>query len=133
MKKKTLPIILIVVLLAALTGGVLLAMSKKKKTELSYEYPQAYRVKVLDVNEERVHCEITEALTDSDSAALVPGKDFIALAKDVSLIDQDGEELSVSDIKEDDTLVVGMVENAIMTMSLPPQIPGNSLVEIVKE
>ena len=44
--------------------------------------------------------------------------------------EETGEKMTIEEIKEGTTITVELIENPPMTMSIPPQIPGNAIISI---
>ncbi|MEG0496718.1 MAG: hypothetical protein RR439_00900 [Carnobacterium sp.] len=58
--------------------------------------------------------------------------EVVLLAEGVPILDEKtSEKRLVEDIKAGTTITVFLVPEPITTMSIPPQIPGNSIVEIL--
>lgn len=68
--------------------------------------------------------------TDKDSET-VPFQEVVLLTNDVKIVDGDGKEVMIEKIEPGTTLEVTLVKNSPVASSLPPQIPGMSIVKIV--
>lgn len=68
--------------------------------------------------------EEPEAVTDTEGA-MVSFQNGVALNVDPATLTMDVEELAVGS-----KLKVTLAEPAVMTMSIPPQVPGNSIISI---
>ena len=130
--------------IALLTAGVMLTActsstnstsnsSEPKKAEvLNQTHKQAFKAKVKSVDDTRISVEVVKNLGSSDKTAFTEKSMVILNAKDVKLTDSYDKDLSIDEINQDDNLQVILSDNPIMTMSLPPQIPGRSITQLVK-
>lgn len=107
------------------------SMSTTKEEEIvSIFIATVESVTELETQESAVQILLTdvEAVQDSENAT-TSFNDGVAINVDPATLDFD-----FNDLKAGDKLKVSLDHPAIMTMSIPPQIPGNSIlsVELVK-
>lgn len=124
------------------SGSMLVACSNKKdakattdsKTEsvLTEKHEQAFKGKVISLSEHGLRVEVTDNIGTAKQPAFKSGETVVLLAKNAELSDKSGKTLKISDFKAGDKIQTVLSDKPIMTMSLPPQIPGNSIKEIIK-
>lgn len=107
------------------------SMSTTKEEEIVTIFTATVEsVTELETQESAVQILLTdvEAVQDSENAT-TSFNDGVAINVDPATLDFD-----FNDLKSGDKLKVSLDHPAIMTMSIPPQIPGNSIlsVELVK-
>lgn len=107
------------------------SMSTTKEEEIVTIFTATVEsVTELETQESAVQILLTdvEAVQDSENAT-TSFNDGVAINVDPATLDFD-----FNDLKAGDKLKVSLDHSAIMTMSIPPQIPGNSIlsVELVK-
>lgn len=107
--------------------------SEPKKAEvLNQTHKQAFEAKIKSVDDTRISVEVLKNLGSSDKTAFSEKSMVILNAKDVKLTDSYDKALKLENLNQDDKLQVILSDEPIMTMSLPPQIPGRSITQIVK-
>ncbi|WP_314060658.1 hypothetical protein [uncultured Vagococcus sp.] len=61
----------------------------------------------------------------------IPFQEVVLLTNDVKIVDGDDQEVTVDKLEPGTTIEVTLVKNSPVASSLPPQIPGMSIVKIV--
>lgn len=72
-----------------------------------------------------------DSLIPDEGADVISFEEVVLLMnEDIPLTDASGQAISLSDLTEGQTLEVVLAENAPMTKSLPPQLPGMAIVSV---
>ena len=72
---------------------------------------------------------LTPVVKESENASY--DEVILLLGEDVSVTQEEtGEKVDVEELKEGTAIVVELIANPPMTMSIPPQIPGNAIISI---
>lgn len=98
---------------------------KKEKVEYSGMVKE-------DGSKEEQHLLLNSLTQAQENESISSFDEVILLTEGVSILDKKTqEERSIEDIKAGSTITVFLVPEPITTRSLPPQIPGNSIVNIL--
>lgn len=98
---------------------------KKEKVEYSGMVKE-------DGSKEEQHLLLSNLTQTQENKSIASFDEVILLTEGVSILDKKTpEERSIEDIKAGSTITVFLVPEPITTRSLPPQIPGNSIVNIL--
>lgn len=137
---------------SAIVGGSILAacgfkivnsikgQTKDKTTsETKYEasakgqtdYEQQFSGVVTNSSDSRVFVDITNALTRKASV-LTKSEKVVLLTDNTTIKNESNTRLKSVDLKKGDKIEFVLVDNPILLRSMPPQITGSSIVEIVK-
>ncbi|MGB6179463.1 hypothetical protein [Carnobacterium sp.] len=85
-----------------------------------------------DGSKEEQHLLLNSLTQAQENESIASFDEVILLTEGVSILDKKTqEERSIEDIKAGSTITVFLVPEPITTRSLPPQIPGNSIVNIL--
>lgn len=111
----------------------------KTKTETKYEasakgqvdYEQQFSGVVTNSSDSRVFVDVTNALTRKASV-LTKGEKVVLLTDNTTIKNDLNARLKSIDLKKGDQIEFILVDNPIILRSMPPQITGSSIVEIVK-
>ncbi|WP_022797042.1 hypothetical protein [Bavariicoccus seileri] len=114
-RRKLLPII-VIILIAILGGAVYLQRQHTAATTFTG------KITHLDSAGEEASVTLTVIKAGENVAGLAPDSDVV--------IPNIGDFVEPSELSEGKVLSVRLEKNAIMTMSYPPIIPGNSIVKI---
>lgn len=98
-------------------------------TSVEEEATVLYTATIKEVDEGRILVQDMNPVETED----IPGFDEVVLLmnEDIPLTNKTtGEDIQIEDLKEGDNLEVVLIENAPTTMSLPPQLPGMSIVQV---
>lgn len=107
------------------------ATSSSKKEEEQEQVKYKGIVKEDGLKEEQ-QIVLSSLKQTKESDNLVYFDEVILLVEGVPILDEKtSKKRLVEDIKAGTTITVFLVPEPIMTMSIPPQIPGNSIVEIL--
>lgn len=72
---------------------------------------------------------LTPVVKESEKASY--DEVVLLVGEDVSVIKEEtGEKIGVEELKEGTAIIVELIANPPMTMSIPPQIPGNAIISI---
>lgn len=75
---------------------------------------------------------VLESLVPEDKESeTFPFDEVVLLTEGVTIVDGSDKEISVDQIKVGDTIKVTLIKNSPVASSLPPQIPGMSMIKIV--
>ena len=109
------------------------ATSSSKKEEKKEQEKVKYKGIVKEdglKEEQQIVLSSLKQMKESDNPVYFD--EVILLVEGVPILDEKtSKKLLVEDIKAGTTITVFLVPEPIMTMSIPPQIPGNSIVEIL--
>lgn len=98
---------------------------KKEKVEYSGMVKE-------DGSKEEQHLLLNSLTQAQENESIASFDEVILLTEGVSILDKKTqEERSIENIKAGSTITVFLVPEPITTRSLPPQIPGNSIVNIL--
>lgn len=111
------------------------ATSSSKKEEKKEEEKEQVKYKGIvkeDGLKEEQQIVLSSLKQTKESDNPVYFDEVILLVEGVPILDEKtSKKRLVEDIKAGTTITVFLVPEPIMTMSIPPQIPGNSIVEIL--
>lgn len=103
--------------------------SKKEEEKEQVEYKGTVKEDGLK-EEQQIILSSLKQTKESDKP--ISFDEVVLLAEGVPILDEKtSEKRLVEDIKVGTTITVFLVPEPITTMSIPPQIPGNSIVEIL--
>lgn len=105
--------------------------SKAKDTYVS-KYKEEYTATILRVNDNGFTVKIKNSIGTNKDSSFSKDQEIVLLGKDSKLVDANGKKLEFKDFSSGDNIRVTLSDHPIMTLSLPPQIPGQSIRQIVK-
>lgn len=95
------------------------------------DYEQQFSGVVTNSSDSRVFVDVTNALTRKASV-LTKSEKVVLLTDNTTIKNESNTRLKSVDLKKGDKIEFVLVDNPILLRSMPPQITGSSIVEIVK-
>lgn len=105
--------------------------SKAKDTYVS-KYKEEYTATISSVTKNGFAIKIKDSIGTNKDMSFSKNQEIVLLGKDSKLVDVNGKKLEFKDFSSGDDIRVALSDHPIMTMSMPPQIPGQSIRQIVK-
>lgn len=105
--------------------------SKAKETYVS-KYKEEYTATISSVTTNGFAIKIKDSIGTNKDMSFSKNQEIILLGKDSKLLDAKGKKLDFKDFSSGNEIRVALSDHPIMTMSMPPQIPGQSIRQIVK-
>lgn len=104
----------------------------KVKDSYTSNYKQEYTATITNRTQNGFTVKIKKSIGTSKDASFKESQEVVLLGKDAKLVDASGKKLTFEDFSSGDRIRFALSDRPIMTMSLPPQIPGQSIRQIVK-
>ena len=105
--------------------------SKAKDTYTS-EYKQEYTATITNTTKNGFAVKIKDSIGTAKEESFKASQEVVLLGKEANLVNENGKKLTFEDFSSGDEIRFALSDRPIMTMSLPPQIPGQSIRQIVK-